>query len=357
MDAKKTKAMAERAFRDMAGGMAAGMAFIGHQCGLFEAMSGRGPVNAAELAESTGLVERYVEEWLRGMVAAEYLEYDPAAKTFELSQEHAYLLASNGTDHFMGGLFAMLPPLMEVVPSVCDAFRDGGGVAFSDYSSQCREAIDLMNRGNYEHRLVDYWLQQIPDTLERLSTGANVLDIGCGSGHVVAAIARAFPDANVLGIDPDKQSIARAQSLVDSAELGNARFISALLADLPADERFDLIMLCDCLHDLPDPVPVLRDASARLTEGGVLFVIEPRAADQLEDNIHPVATMLYGFSVMHCMTQSLASGGLGLGACLGPERTMALLGEGGFEDVRQLRIRSPVNLFYVASAPADPAQS
>ncbi len=48
------------------------------------------------------------------------------------------------------------------------------------------------------------------------------------------------------------------------------------------------------------------------------------------------------------MTQSLAQGGPGLGTCLGPERTMALLREGGFSDVAQLPIKSQINMFYAA---------
>ena len=51
------------------------------------------------------------------------------------------------------------------------------------------------------------------------------------------------------------------------------------------------------------------------------FIVEPKAADRLEDNINPIGTMLYGFSLFHCMTQSLAKGGPGLGTCLDAART------------------------------------
>jgi hypothetical protein len=76
--------------------------------------------------------------------------------------------------------------------------------------------------------------------------------------------------------------------------------------------------------------------------------MEPKAADRLADNVNPLGAVYYGFSLFHCMTQSLAQGGPGLGTCLGPERTMALLREGGFSDAVPLPIKSQTNLFYLA---------
>ncbi len=169
MNKDKMRVMADRVFRDMAGGMAAGLAFVGTETGLFRAMQGRGAMTESEVVNASGLQARYVEEWLKGMVAASYLDYDAQAATYTLPDEHAFLLASDGTDHFMGGMFAMLPPLLAVAPRVATACRDGGGVPFADYAPECRHAIDHMNRGNYEHRLVDYWLKQLPEVSAALA--------------------------------------------------------------------------------------------------------------------------------------------------------------------------------------------
>ncbi|MEQ8660426.1 MAG: class I SAM-dependent methyltransferase [Gammaproteobacteria bacterium] len=346
MDKEKMKAMAERVFRDVAGGMAAGLAWLGTETGLFRALADGGPMNTAALARHSGLVPRYVDEWARAMVAAGYLEYDPAADTFALPEEHAYLLASDDTDHFMGGLFGMVPPLMTVAPRVRDAFRDGGGVPFADFPGECRHAIDVMNRGNYEHRLVSYWLQQLPDPVARPAAGGPAHDLGCGTGQVVVALARGFPASTVTGVDPDTHSIAAARAAIAAAGVGNAELVEATLDAVPAAPGFDLVTACDCLHDMPDPLAVLRQVYERLSADGVLLVIEPRVSDRLEENVHPIAAMFYGFSVFHCTTQSLAHGGAGLGACMGPSRTRALFAEAGFGRIDELDIRSPVNLFY-----------
>jgi methylthioribose-1-phosphate isomerase len=79
-----------------------------------------------------------------------------------------------------------------------------------------------------------------------------------------------------------------------------------------------------------------------------LFALEPKAADRLDDNVHALGTVFYGFSIFHCKTQSLAHGGAGLGTCLGPIRTKELLSEAGFYLVEFVPIRSQTQLFYTA---------
>lgn len=349
MDKEKMKQMADRSFRDVAGAMATALAWAGIESGLFRTMQDAGPMSLETLTERSGLVARYVEEWAKGMVSAGYLDYDPADETYELPVEHAFLLASEGTDHYFGGLFSIVPPIMQIAPKVLEAFHQGGGVPFSDFPLSCRSAIDLMNRGNYEHRLIDYWLQQLPDCVEQLQNGGRALDLGCGHGHVVSALAQAFPKAGIVGVEPDSASINSAQQHAEQAGLGaQIEFVNATLDQVSPQPGYDLILACDVVHDLPQPVSVLAEVRERLNPEGVFLVIEPRSADQLEDNINPISTMFYGISLFHCMTQSLAQDGVGLGACMGPAKTQALLGEAGFSRIELLDIRSPVNLFYAA---------
>ncbi|MGH8726142.1 MAG: hypothetical protein ACREU1_14910, partial [Burkholderiales bacterium] len=166
----------------MAGAMAAGMAYVGVRTGLWRAMAGKGPLTAAAVAGLSRLQPRYVEEWLKGMVAAGYLAYDPQAQTYALPEEHAYFLASDDSDHFVGGLFAMVPPLMRAAPDVARAFAEGGGVRFEEFGPDCVSALDLINHGQYQQRFADYWMKSLPQAAARLAAGGRALDVGCGSG-------------------------------------------------------------------------------------------------------------------------------------------------------------------------------
>ena len=346
MDRERTKAAMDRLFRDMAGAMSAGMVYVGIRTGLFRALQGAGPLRLEEVVRASGMQPRYVEEWLKGMAAAGYLAYDPEARTYALSDEHAYFLASEGTDHFAGGMFEMVPVLMRVAPRVAQAFEKGGGVPFEEFGPDCVSALDLINRGMYEHRFTDYWLKPLPEVVARLHAGGRMLDVGCGSGRVCIAFARAFPKSEIVGIDPDAESIARARKAAVGLDI---RFEATTLDRFRSNGGFDLVTICDCIHDLADPVRTLKEIHALLKPDGTLYAVEPKAADRLEDNLNPVATMFYGFSIFHCMTQSLARGGPGLGTCMGPAAAERLLREAGFKSFRVLEIKSQVNLFYAAT--------
>ncbi len=343
MDREKVKAALDRVFRDMAGAMAAGMAFVGTRTGLFRAMHGKGAMRAEEVVRASGLQARYVEEWLKAMASAGYLDYAPKSGTYTLSDEVAYFVASEGSDHFVGGMWEMVPTLLRQAPRVAEAFRQGGGVPFEAFGPDCVNALDLINRGQYQSRFADYWLQAIPDATAKLKSGGKALDFGCGSGRVCIALAKAFPNAQVAGVDIDPGSVERARE----AAKREGVTVDFRVGEPPAGP-YDLVTLCDCLHDLASPLAVLEQIRNLLRPEGVLFLIEPKAADRVEDNRNPVATMFYGFSLFHCMTQSLARGGPGLGTCLGPAGTEKLVREAGFRDFRLLEIKSMTNLFYAA---------
>jgi 2-polyprenyl-3-methyl-5-hydroxy-6-metoxy-1,4-benzoquinol methylase len=349
MDKDKIKGFVDRVYGDMAGAMTVAMAYVGTKTGLFRAMAEKGPLRAAEVIAATGLHPRYVEEWLRGMAAAGYLEYDSLQQTFRLPDEHAFLLASEGTDHFMGGLFCFAPLLFAAAPKVADAFRTGGGVRFADFGADCTLALDAMNGGQYEQRLCGYWLAKLPHVVERLQAGGRVLDFGCGLGRVAMTIARAFPDCEVVALDTDTTSIQRAQAAAADAGLrSRIRFLAASAGELDKNSPFDLILACDCIHDLANPETTLSALRQLLKPDGTLFIVEPKAADRVEDNFNSIGTMYYGFSLFHCMTQSLAQGGPGLGTCMGPARMRELLREAGFGRFQQLDIKSQSHAFYAA---------
>lgn len=349
MDKDKIKAFAEKVYDDMAGAMAMGMAYIGVQKGLFTALSGSGPMTLDAVVAATDLQPRYVEEWLAGMTAAGYLKYDPQDETFTLPDEHSYLVASEGTDHYMGGLFCSAPLLLSIAPKVAEAFEKGGGVRFDEFGPECVQALDLMNAGQYEQRLVSYWLPQLPEVVKKLEDGCRVLDVGCGAGRVAMTIADAFPNARVAGLDPDELSIRRARDIAETKGLGDRiTFAVGTTENHDYQESFDLITAFDCVHDFAAPLKTLQEIRALLNPQGTLLIVEPHAADRLEDNIHALGAVYYGFSMFHCMTQSLANGGVGLGTCMGPAKTQALLLEAGFSRCDQLGIRSQTHLFYAA---------
>ena len=176
--------------------------------------------------------------------------------------------------------------------------------------------------------------------------GMKVLDVACGSGNL--AIIAAQKGATVTGVDIAENLVEAAKRRADKLGL-DIRFEATTLDRFRSNGGFDLVTICDCIHDLADPVRTLKEIHALLKPDGTLYAVEPKAADRLEDNLNPVATMFYGFSIFHCMTHSLARGGPGLGTFMGPAAAERLLREAGFKSFRVLEIKSQVNLFYAAT--------
>jgi SAM-dependent methyltransferase len=348
MDKDKSTRFMLKVVGDVATALAAGLLLVGDRAGLFRHMAGAGPLGADALAERSGVRLRYVEEWLAAMAGAGYVDYDAAADTFTLPDEHAQFLATPGAETYLGGLYGSLPGLLSMAPKLAEAFQTGGGISFADYGAALPQTLEVMNRPVYEARLVQHWLPALPAVLARLQQGGRALDVGCGTGVVPLTLARAFPLAEVAGIDIDARSIDIARGYALDAGLGErVQFTAQPVEGLPTQPGWDLVSTFDVMHDLPDPVAAMRHIRAALAEGGTYLMVEPKVGDDLETNLgNPFARMFYGISCLHCVPQSLAQGGAGLGACWGEKRARALAAEAGFTRFERLGIRTAGLAFY-----------
>jgi hypothetical protein len=108
-----------------------------------------------------------------------------------------------------------------------------------------------------------------------------------------------------------------------------------------------VITTFDVIHDAVDPAGILRQIHGALRPGGRYVCVDINCAERPEDNVGPVATMLYAFSVSYCLTVSLAEGGAGLGTCGLTEPVLRrMAADAGFRTVRHLPIDDPFNTVY-----------
>jgi SAM-dependent methyltransferase len=182
--------------------------------------------------------------------------------------------------------------------------------------------------------LLDGYLAAVPGLTARLMQGIDVADIGCGTGHAVNLMARAYPASRFVGYEIAEEALDRARAEADAFGLANARFEILDIARLPAEPRFDLITAFDAIHDQADPAAVLRRVHDALASDGVFLMLDVRASSQLEDNVlHPQSAVGYAVSVLHCMTVSAAEGGAGLGTMWGEQTARHMLAAAGFTAV------------------------
>ncbi len=316
---------------------------IGHRTGLLAAAA-QGPATSEALAARAGLTERYVREWLATMVTGHIVEYDPAAKAYTLPAAYAAVLTA-GPLPFAS--FARLQThLAKHVHDVARAFREGGGVPYAAYRPEFTDVMDGISRTFFDMALIDACLPMVPGISEQMDAGAHVADVCCGTGHSLVVLGRRFPKSTFVGYDLDDGAIALARAEAAGAGLANVRFEVVDAVELDATDVFDAVFVFDAIHDQVDPAGVLAAIKAALKPNGVLFMKEPTASDNLEENIaNPFAPILYGVSTLHCLTVSLAHGGAGIGTAFGQKLARRLLNEAGFADVS------------IEPAPGDPADA
>lgn len=324
------------------------MLSIGHRTGLFDALKGKEPATSEQVANWTGLKERYVREWLGAMVTGRIVEYDAETKTYQLPAEHAALLTRNSEMGNFGVTMQWISVLGHVEDKIIDCFRNGGGVPYEEFH-RFHEVMAEESGQTVVTALLEHILPLGDGLEEQLERGIEVLDVGCGSGRAICTLAEAFPNSRFIGYDLCQEAIEFARQDAKERGLNNLTFETSDVAQLGDSERFDLITAFDAIHDQADPAKVLRGIHAALKPDGTFLMQDILASSDLEKNYdNPLAPMLYTISCMHCMTVSLAQGGAGLGACWGRELAEQMLREAGFRSVQVHKLpHDEMNYYYV----------
>ena len=353
-DPAEVGAFAFTVANQMAGAVTAAMIHLGDRLGLFRTLADAGePLTTAALADRAGLVERWVREWAYNQAAAGLVtaHTDGGEERFSLTPAAVAVLVDEAHEMNLLGMFHQLPQSMALLASALpESFRTGIG---HDYDTLGPEAAVGVERGFepwMRNHLVGDLVPRLDGVVERLTAGTAAADVGCGSGAGVLRLARAFPASRFTGYDISRHALDRAaQSLADSG-LTNAEFHDPREHPLPTDGSLGFVTTFDCLHDMTDPDGVARAIRAALADDGTWLVADIKAYDTFAENVehNPMAALMYGTSVMSCMSSALSEeGGAGLGTLGMSERRAAAMAEAaGFTRFRSIDLDSPVNAFY-----------
>jgi SAM-dependent methyltransferase len=313
-DLDAREALAERLVDDTTHALETLSVYLGMELGLYQALTELGPATEVEVAAHAGVAPRYAREWLEQQATAGYLACDdparpPERRRYRLPADHAEVLLDADSPYHAAPLAGMLASVAGVLPQLLEAYRSGGGVPYAAYGTHMRRGIAAVNRPLFLHELAGSWLPALPDLDRRLRSAppARVLDLGCGLGASSIALARAYPRAQVLGVDLDQASVTEARA--QAAEAGVADRVTFLVDDaaqLNAQARFELVTIFEALHDMGDPVGTLRTVRALLAADGSVLVADERVADAFTTPGDPTERFMYGWSVLHCLPATLA---------------------------------------------------
>jgi len=331
-------------------GALANMIAIGHRTGLFEALGGAGALTSHALAARAGLQERYVREWLGAMTCGGIVHCDDTGRHFELPADHAGLLTNTAATN-LGHLARYISMMGGVEEPLAACFRHGGGVPYDAYPG-FHEIMETDSRQTVVDALFDHVLPLVPGLAISLQNGIDVLDVGCGRGRALLAMAEAFPASEFTGWDLSADAIAHATRLAEERGLQNIRFETRDLSDFhltAPPTAFDFITAFDAIHDQARPDHVLAGIRRALRHDGVFLMQDIAASSNVAENRdHPLGPLLYSISCSHCMTVSLAQGGLGVGAMWGEQTTREFLTNAGFSKIDRHNLEHDIqNHYYV----------
>jgi SAM-dependent methyltransferase len=352
-------ALVERLFGALLGAMDLFSVYLGDRLGYYRTLAEDGPATSRELAARTGTAERYAREWLEqqavtGILHVDDAAADQAARTYHLPEGYADVLVNPDSLSMMTPGAQLVAGCVKPLPQVLDAFRTGGGVPFADYGADLAEGQAGFTRPLFQNLLAREWLPVLTDIHARLLADppARVADIGMGLGRSSIAIAQAYPNVRVDGFDLDEASVRDATANAEAAGVGDrVTFQVRDAGDPELAGRYDFALAIECVHDMSDPVSVLRSMRRLVAEGGTVLIVDERVADQFTAPGDDVERMMYGFSILHCLPVGMAEQpSAATGTVMRQDTLRRYAKEAGYQAVDVLPIENDFYRFYRLTA-------
>lgn len=341
-------------FSKLEGAVTAGMIHLGDRLGLYEVMATSAEGDTSEsLAAKAGLHERWVREWLHNQVAARIVTCADLSATppvFHLSPEGVAVLATPNHPAYGMGMFHRLPQTMGALNAMPEAFRTGVGHDYDSHGPEGAVGIERSFEPWNQNFLIPMVIPALEGIQEKLTSGARVADIGCGSGGAALLMGSTFPKSVIEGFDISKFALERAEERKADARVSNVAFFDPRDTPIADDNSYDLICTFDCIHDMTHPTEMMKTIRKALKDDGTWLLVDIKAHDSLELNVskNPMASLLYGISVLSCMSSAMSEdGGEGLGTLgLSAVRAESMAREAGFTHFKKLDVDHSVNAFY-----------
>ena len=354
LDPDALKMMSFTVFSKLEGAVTAGMIHLGDSLGIYAELASRtSPVPVAELADALGLHERWVREWASNQVAARIVSCadmsDPALP-LHLTAEAKCVLATPNHPAFGMGMFHRLPQTMGALNEMPHSFATGIGHDYDSHGPEGAVGIERSFEPWNQNFLVPVVIPALEGVRDALEKGTRVADIGCGAGGAAILLAQTFPSSTVEGYDISRHALERARTRKAESGVANVDFHDPREVPVGQDGSYGLVCTFDCIHDMTHPLEMMRTIRRALSDDGTWLLVDIKAHDTLEQNVtrNPMAPLLYGISVLSCMSSAMsAPDGAGLGTLGLPEsraREMALAA--GFTRFRRLDVDHSVNAFY-----------
>jgi SAM-dependent methyltransferase len=344
---------AEKLFGAVLGALDTWAVFVGDRLGLYEILADHGPMSEAELSTRASMHRRYAREWLEHQVTAGILEVDvaslpPQARRYRLPPAQREVLTDKDSLAYLAPFVRLVVAGGSQMPRLMDAYRNGGGVSWSEFGTDMRTGQAEMNRPWFIQELGSKWLPSVPQIHDRLLNGARVADVGCGEGWSTIAMAQAYANVSIDGFDIDMASIHAARSHALAAGVSErVRFEQTNVGTLDVESHYDLVTAFECIHDLPDPISVLSSMRRMSKDDGHVLIMDEAVGEQFGERTDEVERLMYGFSLFVCLPDGMShDSSIATGTVMRPSVLWDYALRAGFSEVEVLPIETELWRFY-----------
>jgi SAM-dependent methyltransferase len=269
--------------------------YLGLELGLFARIRAAGDagIEAGPLAAAAGCKSDPVEAWIRAAHAGDLLALDGSRVT--IPDDVVAVLLDDTHPEYLGGQFVVAVVSSLDYEGLTEFFRTGRTI--EERPPRFHRAIEAVTVQDIAVFFQE-GLAQVPELAAALTRGGRVLDVACGGGRWLIAIARRFPATELVGVEFEPDSVARAIRHVTEAGLGDRiRIEPREIPEMPYRSEFDLVYIQDALHELADPIASLRTSWAAVQAGGRLVVLEWCLPASPADSQSLQAELLWGIQL------------------------------------------------------------
>jgi SAM-dependent methyltransferase len=248
------------------------LVYLGIELGLLARIreAGGSGITPDELAAATGTDATAVSAWAWASDAHDLTRFDDGRLTID--GDVAEILLDDARSEFLGGQFVHAVVASMDWGGMEDFFRTGRPIG--QRPDRYRAAIERLTRQDIAVFFQEV-LAAIPQLAADLSRGGRVVDVHCGGGRWLVAMARRFPSLELIGVEFEPDSVARARATVDAEGLADRIEIRQAQATDPGHQgEYDLAYFQYALHQLQDAPRVLSAAWSVLRPGGRILVLD-----------------------------------------------------------------------------------
>jgi SAM-dependent methyltransferase len=256
--------------------------FVGLELGLLQRLRDAGAegITPAELARRTGTEPALVNDWAWGADAHDLVTIEDGR--IAIPDDVATVLLDADRSEYLGGQFLHAAVGSLDYAHLVEVFRTGTPVpARPDRYRAAIERLTVQDIAVFFQEV----LASVPELVVSLRPGTRILDVHCGGGRWLIAMARRFPGTTLTGVEFEPDSVARARANVAAAVLAERITIEHGSVEAVGHAgEYDLAYFQYALHQLPDPPAALRSAWSALGEGGWLVTLDwymPSDPDEL----------------------------------------------------------------------------